>query len=81
MIAKVVGAALLALALPAAVKVYGAATAVDGDGLRFIGDTEIRLFGIDAPELRGEPEAGRRARPARRSDRRCPSACAMPGTG
>ncbi len=69
--ARVIGAALLALAEPAAaaqaplpVKVYGSATAVDGDGLRLIGGTEIRLFGIDAPEMRGEPEAGRRARAA-----------------
>ena len=49
-------AALLALLLlmPVAAQaqiLVGSATAIDGDSLS-MGDTEIRLFGIDAPEAR-----------------------------
>src|SRR5438093_7248908 len=42
--------------------ISGPARIVDGDGLK-ISHWEIRLFGIDAPEMRGGPE-GRRSRAA-----------------
>jgi endonuclease YncB( thermonuclease family) len=42
--------------------ISGPARIVDGDGLK-IGQWEIRLFGIDAPEMRSGPE-GRRSRTA-----------------
>jgi endonuclease YncB( thermonuclease family) len=42
--------------------ISGPARIIDGDGLK-ISSWEIRLFGIDAPEMRGGPE-GRRARAA-----------------
>jgi endonuclease YncB( thermonuclease family) len=42
--------------------ISGSARIVGGDGLK-IGQWEIRLFGIDAPEMRGGPE-GRRSRAA-----------------
>jgi endonuclease YncB( thermonuclease family) len=41
-------------------QVSGPALVIDGDGFK-IGEHEIRLFGIDAPEMRGGAE-GRRAR-------------------
>lgn len=40
---------LAVLALPASAAVVGVARVADGDSLR-IGQTEVRLFGIDAPE-------------------------------
>jgi endonuclease YncB( thermonuclease family) len=45
-----------------AAEVPYSARIVDGDGLK-IGHWEIRLFGIDAPEMRGGPE-GRRSHAA-----------------
>lgn len=36
-------------------QVSGPALVIDGDGLK-IGEHEIRLFGIDAPEMRGGPQ-------------------------
>ena len=42
--------------------ISGPARIIDGDGLK-ISHWEIRLFGIDAPEMRGGPE-GRRTRAA-----------------
>jgi endonuclease YncB( thermonuclease family) len=42
--------------------ISGPARIIDGDGLK-ISSWDIRLFGIDAPEMRGGPE-GRRARAA-----------------
>jgi len=42
--------------------ISGPARIIDGDGLK-ISSWQIRLFGIDAPEMRGGPE-GRRARAA-----------------
>ena len=58
--AMAVALPLLATELPK--QVSGPALVIDGDGLK-IGDAEIRLFGIDAPEMRGGP-AGLRSRTA-----------------
>ena len=43
-------------------EVSGPALVIDGDGFK-IGESEVRLFGIDAPEMRGG-DAGRRSRTA-----------------
>jgi endonuclease YncB( thermonuclease family) len=55
-------AALPVLAAELPKQVSGPALVIDGDGLK-IGAGEIRLFGIDAPEMRGGAE-GRRLRTA-----------------
>jgi endonuclease YncB( thermonuclease family) len=44
------GAALPLLAAEMPQQVSGPALAVDGDGFK-IGESEVRLFGIDAPEM------------------------------
>ncbi len=54
--------ALAAFAAEVPQRFAGPALVVDGDGLK-IGEAEIRLFAIDAPEMRGGPE-GRRSRAA-----------------
>jgi endonuclease YncB( thermonuclease family) len=55
-------AALPVLAAELPKQVSGPALVIDGDGLK-IGEGEIRLFGIDAPEMRGGAE-GHRSRTA-----------------
>ena len=61
---RAVAALAIALATAAAAEdiISGPATVVDGDGLT-VGESEIRLFGIDAPEMR-EGAAGRASRSA-----------------
>ena len=54
--------ATIAVAAEVPQHISGPARIIDGDGLK-ISSWEIRLFGIDAPEMRGGPE-GRRARAA-----------------
>lgn len=54
---------MLCLATPAAADFDGRVRAYDGDGI-YVGDTKVRLFGIDAPELTQMcDDAGGRAYP------------------
>ena len=58
--AMLVALPVLAAELPK--EVAGPALVIDGDGLK-IRESEVRLFGIDAPEMRGGAD-GRRSRTA-----------------